>query len=47
VYAYPENNISRFFARHLRLAQRYFDGKTDEITGLTKRICRHICQAGD
>jgi len=36
VYAYPENAFSRFFARHLRLVDRYFKKKTAALTELTE-----------
>lgn len=42
VYAYPDNAVSRFFARHLGIAERFFRHKTDEITELATRICRHM-----
>ncbi len=42
VYAYPENAVSRFFARRLGIAERFFRHKTAEITGLATRICRHL-----
>jgi hypothetical protein len=43
VYAYPENGVSRFFARHFRLVERYFHGKTDEIAGLAVRLSARLC----
>ena len=42
VYAYPENAVSRFFARHLGIAERFFRHKTKEITDLTVRICKAL-----
>lgn len=42
VYAYPENAVSRFFARHLGIAERFFRYKTKEITDLTVRICKAL-----
>lgn len=42
VYAYPKVAVSRFFARHLNLIERYFRGKTTEVTELTVTICRGI-----
>jgi hypothetical protein len=42
VYAYPENSVSRFFARHLGIAERFFRYKTKEITDLTVRICKAL-----
>lgn len=42
VYAYPENVVSRFFARHLGLAERFFRDKTDEMTDLVCRIGHHL-----
>ncbi|MGA1194452.1 MAG: hypothetical protein ACO3ZG_08780 [Kiritimatiellia bacterium] len=45
VYAYPENSFSRFFARHLGIAERFFRHKTKEITDLTVRICKALVAA--
>ncbi len=42
VYAYPKTSVSRFFARHLRLVERYFEDKTDSLTALTVSICRGL-----
>lgn len=42
VLAYPENSFSRFFARRLGLAERFFRDKTKEVTDLTVRICRFL-----
>jgi hypothetical protein len=43
VYAYPENGLSRFFARHLNLVDKYFRSKTDEISGLAVQISTRLC----
>jgi hypothetical protein len=43
VYAYPENLVSRFFARHLNLVERYFRSKTDEISVLAAQISTRLC----
>ena len=43
VYAYPENGFSRFFARHLPLVERYFQSKTDEISGVAAQISTRLC----
>lgn len=42
VYAYPENAVSRFFARHLGMAKRYFHQKTKDITALSIAISKHL-----
>lgn len=42
VFAYPENSISRFFARHLRLVQLFFHRKTAEIETLAVRISQGL-----
>ena len=42
VYAYPENAVSRFFARHLGIAERYFHQKTKDITALSIAISKHL-----
>lgn len=44
VYAYPENGISRFFARHLQLVEKYFRSKTGEISALAVQISARLCQ---
>lgn len=44
VYAYPKVALSRFLARHLRLIERYFNEKTDELTDLTVAICRGLIE---
>lgn len=38
VFAYPENSMSRFFARNFGIAQRFFRSKTREISGLAVEI---------
>ena len=43
VYAYPANNFSRFFARHLQLVEKYFSSKTGEISELAVRISIRLC----
>jgi hypothetical protein len=43
VYAYPENGISRFFARHLNLVDKHFRSKTGEISALAVRIGARLC----
>lgn len=43
VYAYPENGLSRFFARHLNLVDKYFRSKTDEISALAVQISAQLC----
>jgi hypothetical protein len=45
VYAYPENSMSRFFARNLGIARRYFHSKTKEISVLATEICLHLIQS--
>jgi hypothetical protein len=45
VYAYPENRFSRFFARNLGIADRYFRSKTEEISVLAREICLSILPA--
>jgi hypothetical protein len=42
VYAYPENAVSRFFARHLRLVHLFFHSKTAEIETLSVRIAEGL-----
>lgn len=42
VSAYPENALSRFFARHFGIAERYFNRKTRDITALSAAISRHL-----
>jgi len=46
VLAYPERSVSRFFARHLGIAERFFRSKTREVTDLTVTICRFLMPAG-
>lgn len=43
VYAYPENNFSRFFARHLQLVEKYFRSKTGEVSDVAVRISTRLC----
>jgi len=43
VYAYPENGFSRFFARHLKLVERYFHSKTAEISAIAVQISTRLC----
>ncbi len=47
VYAYPENDFSRFFARHLQLVERYFRSKTGEISEVAVQISLRLCREGD
>ncbi len=47
VYAYPENMISRFFARRLGLVERFFKGKTQEMTGIITTIFCNLCEKVD
>lgn len=42
VYAYPENSVSRFFARHLGIAEHFFRAKTTELTNLVVKICQSL-----
>ncbi len=44
VYAYPENSVSRFFARHLRLVHLFFNSKTAEIEKLSIRISEGLAR---
>ncbi len=44
VYAYPENSVSRFFARHLRLVHLFFNSKTAEIEQLSVRISQGLAR---
>jgi hypothetical protein len=46
VYAYPENGVSRFFARHLQLVERYFKSKTGEISAIAVQISTRLCGDG-
>ena len=43
VYAYPENAVSRFFARHLGLVDRYFRKKTVHMTDMITTITCSLC----
>jgi hypothetical protein len=45
VYAYPVSTVPRFLARHLRLVERYFHGKTRDMIPLVTRICTELCAA--
>lgn len=45
VYAYPENAVSRFFARHLGLVERYFKKKTCHMTEIITTISCSLCNA--
>jgi hypothetical protein len=42
VYAYPENAVSRFVARHFGLVQLFFRNKTAEIEKLSIRIAKGL-----
>lgn len=44
VYAYPKNAVSRFFARHLGLVERYFEKKTGDMTGIITTIACNLCE---
>ena len=44
VYAYPENAVSRFFARHLGLVERYFRKKTVQLTSMITTITLNLCE---
>jgi anti-sigma B factor antagonist len=44
VYAYPESDTVRFFARHMGLVRRYFVDKTSELTDLTIRIGANLIE---
>ncbi|WP_372796090.1 hypothetical protein [Pontiella sp.] len=44
VYAYPENAVSRFFARHLGLVTNYFNKKTARMTEMITLISRSLCE---
>lgn len=43
VYAWPDNGVSRFLARHLGLVERYFRSKTREMEALSTRIGAALC----
>ena len=43
VYAYPENAFSRFFARHLKVVERYFTKKTGQMTEIVTAISCSLC----
>lgn len=45
VYAYPENAVGRFLARHLGIVERYFRGKTGEMTGIITTIAQRMCES--
>jgi hypothetical protein len=42
VLAYPENGVSRFFIRRLRVIERFFKKKTAEMTALIEDICTEM-----
>ena len=42
VYAFPQNSVSRFFARNLGIARRFFHRKTAEISELATGITLHL-----
>lgn len=42
VFAFPENSVSRFFARNLGLVERFFRKKTKFISGLATDVCLHL-----
>lgn len=44
VYAYPENAVSRFFARHLNLVEKYFNKKTEHLTEMITVISTSLCE---
>lgn len=44
VYAYPENAVSRFFARRLGMVERFFRNKTREMTGIITTIACSLCE---
>lgn len=46
VHAFPERMTSRFFIRHLRLVERFFDSKTDEMRKIFTNVVTHICREG-
>ena len=47
VYAYPENRISRFFARSMNLVERYFKKKTAHLTEIVTTISCSLCAQMD
>jgi len=47
VYAYPQNAISRFFARHLGLVERYFKKKTGHMTEIISTISCSLCEEAE
>ncbi len=38
VFAYPENGVTRFFARHLRIVSRFFKRQTASIADVSTRV---------
>lgn len=42
VFAFPENSFSRFFARNMGIARRFFRQKTQEISELATEITLHL-----
>ena len=42
VYAYPVNDLPRFFARHLHLIDRFFKKKSHFMVDLTTRVFSHL-----
>ncbi len=44
VHAYPENAVSRFFARHLGLIERYFNKKTSLLSTMISTITLGLCE---
>ena len=47
VYAYPENMLSRFFARSLNLVDGYFKKKTAHMTEIITTISCSLCAKTD
>ncbi|MCS6771716.1 MAG: hypothetical protein NZ740_06780 [Kiritimatiellae bacterium] len=46
VFAYPENSVSRFLARHLRIVELFFRSKTAEIEKLAVKIGQALAARG-
>lgn len=44
VHAYPHQAVSRFLARHLGIAERFFRDKTLEMEGISTRVCGLLCR---
>ena len=42
VYAFPERAFTRFFARHLKLIERFFRKRTDVIGQLIVAVCERM-----